>query len=223
MSTNTNKRKRIFEKYSKNWEHYSQYLKLPRSWVDLHLYICPMCLGAFDETGLDQSREMRLTLEDVPPKSLGGRPVILTCNTCNSKSGSELDVHLLNQTKALNLLSRKEGVSKEVLIHVDKNVRVKGDMFNISNETLGFRINRKSNPRVQEGIENLFKGLSGRLTIKLQGGNPNRIELAKLRIAYLLAFERFGYGFILNKAFEEVRIQLLNPEKSVFPIMVLLN
>ncbi|MDD4438113.1 MAG: HNH endonuclease [Tissierellia bacterium] len=33
-------------------------------------------------------------MEDAPPKSLGGKANTLTCKTCNSKCGHEIDFHL---------------------------------------------------------------------------------------------------------------------------------
>jgi hypothetical protein len=52
-------------------------------------YVCPLCLGA------SQSIEA-FTVEDVPPRKVGGRPLVLTCKPCNDYGGSELDVHWSN-------------------------------------------------------------------------------------------------------------------------------
>src|SRR5688572_27922121 len=49
-------------------------------------YACPICLRIYPSaTGL--------TVEDVPPKAVGGRPLLLTCRECNSGSGAMLDWH----------------------------------------------------------------------------------------------------------------------------------
>src|ERR687892_136380 len=51
-------------------------------------YVCPVCLHAFGEEAL----ALRfLTREDVPPKSMGGRRLALTCRRCNSEGGHEVD------------------------------------------------------------------------------------------------------------------------------------
>lgn len=38
--------------------------------------------------------ECVVTIEDVPPKSIGGRPLVLTCRWCNHRSGQLLDANI---------------------------------------------------------------------------------------------------------------------------------
>ena len=52
------------------------------------VYCCPLCLRGFDAEHMDH-----LSIEDVPPRSVGGRPLLLTCRECNNKHGTELDAH----------------------------------------------------------------------------------------------------------------------------------
>jgi hypothetical protein len=49
-------------------------------------YACPICVRATTSVAA-------LTAEDVPPRHVGGKPLILTCERCNSKGGWQLDVH----------------------------------------------------------------------------------------------------------------------------------
>jgi hypothetical protein len=51
-------------------------------------YVCPICLRAFGELALYSAE---LTFEDVPPKAIGGRPLVLTCSICNTDRGSVID------------------------------------------------------------------------------------------------------------------------------------
>jgi hypothetical protein len=44
--------------------------------TDADVYFCPICEQAF---GRDALADKRLTLEHVPPRALGGRPILLTC------------------------------------------------------------------------------------------------------------------------------------------------
>ena len=55
-------------------------------------YLCPICLNEYSE----QDVKNVLTEEDVPQKSLGGNRIALTCRKCNSRCGSDIDIHLLN-------------------------------------------------------------------------------------------------------------------------------
>ncbi len=216
MTKSAEKRKRLFDIYSQNWVHYSTYLNLPDSWVNKKIYACPMCLSAFDESGLDQTLEHKLTLEDVPPKKLGGKPVILTCNKCNNQSGTGLDAHLLNQTRAVNVLTGKLGGSKEAVIQINEGSIVTGKIENLPNNVLGIRLYNKSNPNAQKDFDNLVKNWNqGKIKFNITGGNPRRFEVAKLRIAYLLAFAKFGFGFVLNRTMEPIRQQVLNPTENI--------
>ncbi|WP_456459244.1 hypothetical protein [Reichenbachiella sp.] len=216
MTPGEKKRKELFDLYSKNWIHFSKYLSLPKEFQGKGLYACPMCLTLFDETGLDQSKERRLTLEDVPPKKLGGKPLILTCNTCNNQSGTKYDSHLLNQTRAENFLRRKEGGQKEVVIQINNKSKIKGIAKNLPNDTLGIHFINKSNPMAQPDIDHLFKNWnSGQFKLDIKGGNPKLFNIAKLRIAYLLAFAKFGYGYIMNWQTQIIRSQLSNPNDAI--------
>jgi hypothetical protein len=53
-------------------------------------YACPCCLGVYPREAV---AARALTIEDVPPKVLGGRPMLLTCGKCNSSSGTNFDAH----------------------------------------------------------------------------------------------------------------------------------
>jgi hypothetical protein len=44
-------------------------------------YACPICQHGFDVSAIDSGA---LTLEDAPPRSLGGRPIALTTSVKNS-------------------------------------------------------------------------------------------------------------------------------------------
>jgi hypothetical protein len=56
-------------------------------------YACPICLRI-------SPSDATLTVEDVPPKSVGGRPLILTCKSCNDAAGATLDWHWSNFSDA---------------------------------------------------------------------------------------------------------------------------
>lgn len=53
-------------------------------------YACPCCLGVYPRAAV---AARALTIEDVPPKVLGGHPMLLTCVQCNSSSGTNFDAH----------------------------------------------------------------------------------------------------------------------------------
>jgi HNH endonuclease len=51
-------------------------------------YGCPLCLRLFPRDQID-----RLSLDHVPPESVGGKLKVLTCEECNNTAGAELDSH----------------------------------------------------------------------------------------------------------------------------------
>src|SRR5687768_7531003 len=53
------------------------------------VYRCPLCLQDFPAPD-----PQAVTFEHVPPESVGGRELVLTCALCNNESGTRLDKHL---------------------------------------------------------------------------------------------------------------------------------
>src|SRR3984957_18561906 len=51
-------------------------------------YVCPICCSPFTVEALNDGR---LSVEHVPPQSVGGRELLLTCTACNNTAGTKLD------------------------------------------------------------------------------------------------------------------------------------
>ena len=67
--------------------------------VEFHMadaYICPLCLKAYAIGNTE------LTLEHVPPESVGGKPILITCKACNSNRGADIDVCLTNELEIVH-------------------------------------------------------------------------------------------------------------------------
>lgn len=56
--------------------------------------MCPLCMTYFDRSALNTKSDNHLTLEHVPPESVGGKVATLTCKLCNNQAGSKLDSSL---------------------------------------------------------------------------------------------------------------------------------
>ncbi len=54
---------------------------------DQPTYACPICLTPFT---IEALADKRLSAEHVPPKSVGGRELLLTCKVCNNSAGTKL-------------------------------------------------------------------------------------------------------------------------------------
>src|SRR5262245_23666474 len=62
------------------------------------LYLCPICVTGFPESVL-LLKDPPLTLEDVPLKSEGGKPIALTCKGCNNTAGHSIDAAISRRTE----------------------------------------------------------------------------------------------------------------------------
>jgi len=66
-----------------------------------------------------------------------------------------------------------------------------------------------------EGLMN-YKSNSFKFSFKAkERGIERNAEINMLRIAYLLAFAKFGYGFIINGNLYKIREQILNPNEKI--------
>lgn len=56
--------------------------------TDNKIYICPICMQYFYQDSLTNKT---LSLEHVPPRSIGGKEITLTCTKCNTTAGHNID------------------------------------------------------------------------------------------------------------------------------------
>ena len=70
--------------------------------VDFHIldaFICPLCMNIINVEDKD-----KITLEDVPPESVGGKPILVTCADCNNTLGGRVDNYLYNELLVYHFL-----------------------------------------------------------------------------------------------------------------------
>ena len=89
-------------------------------------YGCPQCLDVFVRSSIETGE---LTAEHVPPKSLGGKALILTCRTCNNTSGSQIEAHA---RKRENLLEHREALEGGRGKTRPTRVRVQGSDYTVA-------------------------------------------------------------------------------------------
>ena len=231
------KRLKLFEIYSKNLEWVKKHPDISFKPDFKNGVICPICFKLFSEKDLDLSIDNHLTLEDVPPKSLGGKPLTLTCKDCNSRSGYSLDKNLLQrllEIDADSFLPNSRTKAKFKLLNNTVNGLIEIDdkgKWHIDLQT------ERSNPNdAAKFIDNMFPPRtsysplfhpekifeseyeSPEFSLEfLKTANVRKAEVALLRIGYLLAYSAFGYGFLINSGLYKVRAQILNPEKDILP------
>jgi hypothetical protein len=235
--SNKDKKRKLFRLFSENLEWVKEHPSISFNPDFSNGYICPLCFDVFFEKNLEPTTTNYLTLEDIPPKSLGGKPLALTCKSCNSKSGHELDAHLLNRLLELDSHQFSPNSKTETTFELNGN-RVNGIVEIDSKGTLKLDLQTsRSNPKEADKFikdlipprtiynplfypDKLFDEGIKTPTFNLKFkrvSQERRAEIALLRIAYLLAYATFGSGFYINGGLYRVREQILNPEKDILP------
>lgn len=211
MTEGDKKRQKIFEKYRDNLN-----LLIDNSFVQetRDLYICPICL----EKHSDIKSENPLTLEDAPPKSLGGKANTLTCKKCNNRCGHQIDFHLTERLKELDKAKFPKNSETKVRIKIG-NETFNGKIIIDNDGTMKMFHSKKNNhpEKLEDKMVELKAGTVVDINFLKSRVIPENLEYAILKSAYLLAFEKFGYSLILDKNFDIVREQLLNPETRIYP------
>lgn len=211
-------RQKLFDKFS-NQLHLLAELKLYD--IDLKFdktFICPICLKQFSEKDLDTTLDTCLTLEDAPPKSLGGKAITLTCKKCNNEFGHEIDFHLVEKLNELGIKSFLPNTgSKATITH--NGIEVQGTMKVDENGVMTItHLKKVNNPnRLKKYVSKTGKDDIVDLQFPMSRVDLKRFEIALLKSAYIMAFEQYGYALVLNEAYDIVRKQLLNPDDEIYP------
>jgi hypothetical protein len=238
MVNNQTKREKIFRLFSRNLEWVKEHKEVNFVPDFTNGYICPICFDTFFEEDLENTAVNPLTLEDVPPVSLGGKPLALTCKSCNSKNGHELDAHLLNilldvdsksflpnsHSKATfeisgNKVNGSFGIDEKgtATLRIEPNIS-HPDHYKIFTSKMDERSITKYNPLFYPGklIYEEWRTPKFKMDLK-RVYKQRRAEIALLKIAYLIAFSNFGNGFLINPSLFKIREQILNPDKDILP------
>jgi len=179
------------------------------------LYICPICQSRYTSV---EDPDNPLTLEDAPPKSLGGKPVVLTCKNCNNTAGYKIDAHLVERLREIDDQKFLPGTDVAVTIKLgDETFRA-----NINVDEKGImsvlHSNKNNHPeKLKAAMEKLHKGERINADFLKSRVIPENLEYALLKTAYILAFQKYGYSLMLDPCFDIVREQLQHPEAAIYP------
>lgn len=232
MNRQTQRRLKLFKAFSQNLEWVKEGTNNFTNIEFADGYMCPMCLKLFPIQNLYERNENDLTIEHVPPEKLGGKPRTLTCRECNSKSGYKLDAQLLKRLQEMDFGLWLPGAKRDTRFKIGEN-EMAGSFGIETNGTVKIDLHpKRSHPKQADkflgdlvltqnmpvtpfNIDSIMEGTRFTFTIR-QNSDTHRAEIALLRIAYLLAFSTFGYGFILNNpGLDLVRQQILNPDDDI--------
>lgn len=186
-----------------------------------NIFLCPICLSSFNLEKIEDNELQNLvSLEDVPPKSIGGKPILVTCKECNNICGHDIDVFLLNELRYREDIKTIGYVGKKAKVSFE-GTEVNAILKQNSNNTLIFEIKKENDPRK---VNTYFKKidtsghnwtLNAQITLSDVKRNPSAANIAIIKSAYLLAFKSLGYYYILDSKLDIVREQIRNPKEQI--------
>jgi len=178
-------------------------------------YICPLCLQAYAIGNKD------LTLEHVLPESVGGKPILITCKACNSNSGADIDVCLMNELEMVHNLNHLDTIPQKTKLAFN-GVEINAQTTFSKTEGFKFMISPDNNNPIEfEEFMSETKNAKEGCEIKVVANITNRkrdsnlANIALLKSAYLMAFHELGYMYVFNANTNLIRDQIHNPNKNV--------
>lgn len=183
----------------------------------LDAFICPICLNIINKEDIDN-----ITLEHVPPKSVGGNPLLVTCSHCNNTLGSEVDNCLCNELLIYHLIRHPENTTFKATYTLN-GVQIKGRMkLDLKAERPTFKFTIDANDRVKyptftKELINNWDGCDLQVVSEITGTKRNEeySNISVLKSAYLMAFAKMGYMYILQDSLDNVRAQIQNRNKKI--------
>lgn len=185
-------------------------------------YACPLCavtqadgrarMTLFSADGLGSL----LTVEDVPPKHSGGRPLVLTCRACNSTAGHGIDAAAHRVERSILSLAGHEPTRGRLHVgddHVPAEIHLTVAGTNRITMLGG-------NPAALERMAGYFDSLTRtpttaepfRLSFSLTDPNQRLAKVSWLKSAYLALFALLGYRYAMHPFLGPVRHQIQNPD-----------
>lgn len=222
-------KEKIFEKFSANLVYLFQ--NWPKAEIilpDGGGYVCPIGFTMHSKEGLLDSFDDQLTIEHIPPDSLGGKPVCLVRKDINSKAGHTIDKALLEQINADLFLKGGSAVRGKVLFNLQElnNITTDITVLKGENSKIWFNPGRKNMRLLKTKV--LDKGIWDGLSIEMKFNLPSKNQdtrVAFLKYAYLLAFSKVGYALLfgpeklINPHYEKVRQQIMVPKDDIIPFV----
>ncbi len=194
MNKTEAKKRRLFDRYAANLTNYFIEFYPQIGDMTKRLYCCPLCFEAFEDLKKKDSGNF-LTLEHNPPKTLGNnKATILTCHRCNSTYGAQLDqkARQLLSTEAFLYSTDERPIESKVIIDQYKIA----SLIRKSGKDIIIKPIEKSNPQAMRHLNNkIQKNVPINIKPNLQVPDWTEYSLVMLKIAYLKAFELFGYFF----------------------------
>ncbi|MFC8436010.1 hypothetical protein [Streptomyces sp. NPDC057253] len=219
------KRLRWFDEGAPKLRQVLERLGLGAELPDEEFYACPCCLVAYPRAAVTAGL---LTIEDVPPKSLGGRPLLLTCKRCNNTAGSDFDSHAAIRASSDAFMRRQvTGRALPATAYVD-GIPLRGAAQWTESGVQLFGVPEKNDPKVQAAHFEALDAYAERgdrdpdfsFTVHTRF-DESRARVSWIRAAYLASFAALGWSYILREVMDPFRNQLQQPGVSILKTYLL--
>ncbi|MGJ1321537.1 hypothetical protein ACR780_02515 [Sphingobacterium faecium] len=196
----------FFNRFASNWKETFKKnaitIKTGEFILPDELYLCPISLQLYSVESL---KNEELTVEHVPPKSLGGKELVLVAKEVNNTDGhtSDKDLLLFFQTK--NFLEQGKRLNAKISA---ESLDMKGITTEFSLQRIKASEDNKMNIKFMTSQHNVkameFKGLFDNwngLSFKVSGQMSTRLKVKTLlKCAYLTTFSRIGYDLLYDRS-----------------------
>ena len=195
----------LFNRFSSNLRdtlsNYSLTLKAKDLMLPKDLYLCPISLTLHS---IDNLKNGDLTIEHVPPSSLGGKPLVFTDKRINNKDGYTSDKDILQFFQTKNFFEHGGQLKAKIFA---ESLGIKGISTQFSLQTQKDLKSDKAKIQFVTSPQNIkvmnhmgmFSNWDG-LTFKVSGTMSKRLnKKVLLKCAYLTAFSRIGYELLFDK------------------------
>lgn len=186
-------------------------------------YVCPQCLRAFPEAALYGGW---LTQEHVPPESVGGRKLVLTCQQCNREAGHEMDSDMRREADILDFFGKRLTDAPALLRTETGKVPIR--LSAQENEVRALVVPGAAHPADEKAIEADFTRAcvpdgwkDFRFNVEFRRFSLARAEASWLRSAYLAFFAALGYRFVFRPEMRVVRQRIADPNTKVFGFRII--
>jgi hypothetical protein len=185
---------------------------------DSSLYYCPICSLGYPESSAITGDD--LTLEHIPPESIRGKPILLTCRNCNSVAGHTIDVSIASKRKFEKFKNIVFGQEKGIIpfvtlslgeLHVATSIH-KEDSFDIR------PIEKANSPSIIDRYKKHLMNHSNDLQFKVSISHKydsRLFKLSHLKSAFLIVFSWLGYRYAFDSRLDVVRQQIQEPESDI--------
>lgn len=174
---------------------------------------CPFCLKSFYEI---DPNDKKIAKAHVIPEALGGKYKTFACKTCDNELGGQLEGHIINFIRDMKILAGKMDGSIRGKTSIELNGHsVVVQPIYIDAEEYIFKIPNPFDANYFSDYVNAQnKSFKFDMILEEKGLEIENIERFYLKMAYLAAFDRWGYHYILKEEVDKIRRFLMGEIES---------